>query len=433
MGSRVDDPDRTGRPAVTATPDSASATAPRPLWRNRDFALLWSGAAFSILGMRVTSIAWPLLVIFDGGSAERAGLVGFAALLPQLLVQLPAGVLVDRWDRKKVMICSDLTGLTAIASVLAALLIWQLTLPHLLIAAFLAGSASVCYQLSERAAVRAVVDPSHLSAALSQNEARSKGAGLLGQPISTVLLSFASWMPFGVTVIGHALSIATLLAIRTPFQQVRRRRRASLGSELAAGLRWMRDQKLLRSALVLISCTNIISQVLALAMILIIKESGGAVTTIGLIGVATGVGGLLGALCGSWFMARFGLSTLFVGTLVLRMLLIPSIAFFSEPWVLAAVFAAMSWAGGLMNVVGGVYQVRITPEEMQGRAASVGSLITSGANSLGPLTGGLLLGAWGTSVTVLGAAVTMAALAVLAAVAARRFGVPAQGREWQAE
>lgn len=413
------------------TVEAETEPRPAPLWRNRDFGLLWSGAAFSILGMRVCSIAWPLLVIFDGGSAERAGLVGFAALLPQLVVQLPAGVLVDRWDRKKVMICSDLIGLTAIASVLATLLIWRLTLPHLLIAAFLAGSASVCYQLSERAAVRAVVHPSHLSAALSQNEARSKGAGLLGQPISTVLLSFASWMPFGVTVIGHALSILTLLAIRTPFQRVRRRAPAGLGRELAAGLRWMRDQKLLRSALVVISCTNIISQVLTLAMILIIKESGGAVTTIGLIGVATGVGGLLGALCGSWFMARFGLGALFVGTLVLRMLLIPSIAFFSEPWVLAAVFAAMSWAGGLMNVVGGVYQVRITPEEMQGRAASVGALITSGANSLGPLTGGLLLGAWGTSVTVLGAAGSMAALAVLAGLAARRFGVPA--RERQAE
>lgn len=411
------------------TVDTGPEAPPGPLWRNRDFGLLWFGAAVSILGVRVTSIAWPLLVIFDGGSAEQAGLVGFAALLPQLLVQLPAGVLVDRWDRRKVMICADLVGLAAIVSVPAAMLISRLTLPHVLAAAFLEGSAAICYQLAERAAVRSLVHPSHLPAALSQNEARSKGAGLVGQPLSTTLLSFANWMPFGVTVIGHAVSMVTLLAIRTPFQSPKRRR-ASLWRDLGEGLRWMRDQKLLRSALVVISATNLVSQMLSLSMILIIKESGGAVTTIGLIGLATGLGGLLGALGGSWFMARLSLSTLFVGTLILRVVLIPVIAVTSEPWLLACVFAAMSWAGGLMNVAGGVYQVQITPEEMQGRAASVGALITSGANSLGPLTGGLLLGALGTTPTVVVAAVTMTVLAVLAFAAVRRYGVTSTEKVW---
>ena len=391
------------------------------LWKNKDFGLLWSGAAFSILGMRVCSIAWPLLVVFDGGSPERAGLVGFAALLPQLVIQLPAGVVVDRWDRKKVMISCDLIGMAAIGSVLAALFLGGLSLPHLLIAAFLEGSAAIGYQLSERAAVRAVVHPQQLPTALSQNEARSKGAGLLGQPISTGLLSLAMWMPFIVTVLGHLFSLLTLLAIRTPFQKERRKAPRSVPKELAEGLRWMHGQKLLRSALVLISATNIITQVLSLSMVLIIRESGRSVATIGVIGVASGIGGLLGALCASFFMARFGLSKLFVGTLLLRFLMIPTIAFTDSPLILGALFAAMSWAGGLMNVVGGVYQVQITPEEMQGRAGSVSSLVTSGANSLGPLAAGLLLGAVGTTLTVLSSAGVMAVLAIAAAVAAYRF------------
>ncbi|WP_112239143.1 MFS transporter [Kribbella monticola] len=390
------------------------------LWKNKDFGLLWSGAAFSILGMRVSSIAWPLLVVFDGGSPERAGLVGFAALLPQLVIQLPAGVVVDRLDRKKVMIACDVIGIVAIGSVLAALFMGGLSLPHLLVAAFLEGSAAIGYQLSERAAVRAVVHPQQLPKALSQNEARSKGAGLLGQPISTGLLSLASWMPFIVTVLGHLFSLLTLLAIRTPFQKERRTARRSVPKELAEGLRWMHGQKLLRSALVLISCTNIITQVLSLSMVLIIRESGRSVATIGIIGVASGIGGLLGALCASWFMSRLSLSILFVGTLLLRFLMIPTIAFTDSPLILGALFAAMSWAGGLMNVVGGVYQVQITPEEMQGRAGSVSSLVTSGANSLGPLTAGLLLGTLGTTPTVLTSALIMAALALTAAIAAHR-------------
>jgi hypothetical protein len=55
-----------------------------PLHRNRDFALLWVGAAFSVL-------IYPMLVLWSGGSRTTAGLAGFAALLPQLAIQLPAG------------------------------------------------------------------------------------------------------------------------------------------------------------------------------------------------------------------------------------------------------------------------------------------------------------------------------------------------------
>ncbi|MGH3047445.1 MAG: MFS transporter [Gaiellaceae bacterium] len=69
---------------------------PVPLRRNRDFQLLWSGQAVSVLGSRMSSIAYPLLVLALTGSPAKAGIVGFAGTIPYFLAPLVAGVLVDR-------------------------------------------------------------------------------------------------------------------------------------------------------------------------------------------------------------------------------------------------------------------------------------------------------------------------------------------------
>src|SRR2546428_756881 len=93
------------RPIVSdgAAPPLAPPPRPAPLSRNRDFVLLWTGQAVSVFGTRVAAIAYPLLVLSLTGSAAKVGLVSFANWIPAVLFGLPAGALVDRWDRKRVM------------------------------------------------------------------------------------------------------------------------------------------------------------------------------------------------------------------------------------------------------------------------------------------------------------------------------------------
>jgi MFS family permease len=99
----------------------------RPLWRNRDFLLLWSGQAISTVGTRISSLAYPLLVLAVTGSPAQAGLVGFAQTLPFLVWYLPAGALVDRWNRKWVMLVADAGRAAALGSVAGALVLDRLT------------------------------------------------------------------------------------------------------------------------------------------------------------------------------------------------------------------------------------------------------------------------------------------------------------------
>lgn len=389
-------------------------TAPPPLRKNRDFLLLWTGAGLSLLGTRASTVAYPLLMIWYAGSPTGAGLVGFAALLPQLLLQLPAGALVDRWDRRRLMILCDLTGLLSMGSVAVALLGGHLWLPHLMAAAFAEGSAMIFYRLAERAAVRNLVHPDHLTVALTRNEARGQAAGMLGQLSGSLLYAAARWLPFLLTAVTHLLALISLLLIRKKFQTERTEEPNALRREIGEGLAWVWRQRFMRAAVALIAGSNILFQVLSLALVLIVKEHGGSPATIGLIGTVSGIGGILGAFTGAWWLKRLSPGAIVTGTLAAWALLMLPVALVSQPVLIGALFAGMSFAGALLNVAAGVYQVQITPDAMQGRVTSVFALIGSGMNSAGALVGGLLLASLGTTPTVVGVAAVMACMALAA-------------------
>ncbi|MCO8273922.1 MFS transporter [Actinoplanes sp. TRM 88003] len=383
-----------------------------PLRRNRDFRLLWLGAGAALLGARASAVAYPLLMIWEHGSPGAAGLVAAAALLPNLLVQLPAGVLVDRWDRRRIMITCDVIGLVTMLSVVAALLAGHLWLWHLMIAAFVEGSAGILYRLSERAAVRHVVPAAQLPAALSHNEARGQAAGLAGQPVGSGLIALIRWGPFAFAAVAHAVSLVTLLFIRRRFQADRARGDRSIRRELAEGVRWVWKQRFMRTAVGVLAASNLLFQVISLSMLLILKEGGSSPAAVGIIGLLSGGGGVLGAMTGSWLIRRLSPVRLLAGALALWGLLTAPMAVTDHPVAIGGLFAAMSFAGALLNVAATVYQVQITPDELQGRVTSVFAVIGSGMNSAGAALGGVLLVALGVTTTVLGVAAAMAVLAI---------------------
>ncbi len=128
-----------------------------PLRHNCDFILLRSGQAISVLGSRISLIAFPLLVLSLTGSPGQAGIVGFLNTLPQLLFNLPAGVYVDRWNRKRVMIVCDIGRGIAMGSIPVALALGHLSIAQLYAVAFCEGSFAVFFNLAEGAAVPRVV------------------------------------------------------------------------------------------------------------------------------------------------------------------------------------------------------------------------------------------------------------------------------------
>ena len=389
------------------TAESTAARGLVPLRRNRDFLLLWTGAGFSELGARMSVIAFPLVLIWNFGSPAGAGLVAFAGLLPALVLQLPAGVLVDRWDRRRLMIVCDAIAAGAMLSVAVALAFGVVWLPHLAVVSFLEGSCMIFYLLAERAAVRNVVAPEHLSTAVSQNEARGRAAGLLGQPAGSALFAVLWWLPFAAVAFGHLVALTNLTMVRKKLQTERVRRPLNLRRDVAEGVRWLWGQTFLRSATILVAVTNFVGQIVNMASIVLVRDLGGSAALTGLVGMVGGLGGVCGALCGAALLRRLSLGGVLLLDLAARGVLVPVMAFTTALPLLFPPFALMSFTGAVLNVGAGAYMARIVPDELHGRAMSAVLLTSWGMNSAGALVAGLLLSAFTATATLVGVGVAL--------------------------
>lgn len=281
--------------AATAGPDT-----PVLLRRNRDFRRLWVGASISQFGSRVGLTAFPLLVLYHTGSAFQSGLVGFAAALPNLTVQLPAGALVDRLDRRRIMLWCNVVGTLAMASVAVAVLSGHVWLIHLMLAAFVDGSRGIFVDLAERATVRTVVAREQLPAALSQNEARRQAMGLAGQPSGGFLLTLANGAPFVCTAVADALATLCFLCIKGELKGVRKGPPRPLLADIAEGMGWLWRARFARVLVGLIAGSNLVFQGLILTVMVVLKQGGHSPATVSVVIACGGVGGLLGALSTPW-------------------------------------------------------------------------------------------------------------------------------------
>src|SRR5579885_1992667 len=151
-----------------------------PLWRNRDFLLITGGQAVSLMGSQVSQLAFPLLMLALTHSPAQAGFMAAVRGLPFALLCLPAGALVDRWNRKRVMILCDTGRALALGSIPLALLLGLLSLPQLYLVSLVEGTLFVFFQMAEYAALPHVVTKEQLPAATGQNEVLYSTALLLG-------------------------------------------------------------------------------------------------------------------------------------------------------------------------------------------------------------------------------------------------------------
>jgi MFS family permease len=375
--------------------------------------LLWTGQVVSTVGIRITALAFPLLILARTGSPAIAGLVGFAQTLPFLVWYLPAGGLVDRWDRKKVMLVSDAGRAIALASVMVALLLDRLTLPHVLAAAFVEGTLFVFFQLSEDAALPHVVPRSQLRTALAQNQARVQGAELAGQPLGGVLFGLGHAVPFVVNVVSYAVSFATLLLIRPAFQSVRDGERRHLFAEVAHGVRWLWRQRFLRAMVALIGATNLVFNALVLVIIVRAQQLGASPALIGAMFACYGAGAIIGALAAPAVTRRVPAVVVIIGSFWVWAATFVALAVPDEPLALGAIAAVGAMVGPVFNVVLSHYRYGLTPDHLQGRTLGAARLVAWGTIPLGTLAGGLLVEAIGARNTFFLLATGMALVAVV--------------------
>jgi predicted MFS family arabinose efflux permease len=395
---------------------SASATPRRSpsLWRNRNFLVLWAGQGVSMLGSRISTVAFPLLVLDITHSPAQAGLIGFLQSLPNALFSLPFGVLADRWNRKRVMTLSDAARALALATVPLALRLGVLTIWQLAAVSFVEGTLAVLFAAAESGAVPALVPTEQLPDAFAQVEAASRGSVLLGSAVGGLLYQLGRAVPFGSDAVSYAASVISLLSIPGRFQQDREEHAENFRAEILEGLRWVWHQPFIRMTNLLVGGSNMVFAALFLVLIVLARQQHAAPSLIGLMFSIGGIGGVAGAVLSPLVQRRLSLAQVVIGVNWVWALLIPLVLVAPSPIVLGGIFAAMVLMGPLWNVVLGSYETALVPDALRSRVSSVGRFIAWGTIPLGSAFSGLLLQSIGARGAVLALFLTMLALALAA-------------------
>ncbi|HEU5368761.1 MAG TPA: MFS transporter [Ktedonobacterales bacterium] len=396
-----------------ASEAAAPSARPRSLWRNRDYMLLWSGQAISSTGTQVSQFAFPLLVLFLTGSPAQAGLIGAARAVPYIFLSLPVGALIDRWDRKRVMILCDSGRAIALGSIpVIYAILGTVPIAQLYLAALVEGTLYVLFNIAEVACLPRVVPKEQLPAATGQNSASEITSALVGAPLGGALYAVAHLLPFLADAVSYALSVGSLLLIQTPFQGERTTERRNLRAEIGEGLRWLWNQPLIRFMGFLTGGLNFTSG-LTLIIIVIAQRQGASAPIIGLVFTIGSVGGVVGSVIGPAIQKRFRFGAVIITACWIQAVAWLFYVFQPNIWLLGVISAVLFVTGPVYNVVQFSYRLALIPDALQGRVNSIFRLLAFGFIPVGQALTGLLL-EWldvGPTVLVFGACLLVLALA----------------------
>jgi MFS family permease len=389
------------------------------------FVKLWAASTTSALGAGLAAIATPLLVASRTQDPLVVSAAAVVTWVPWLLFSLPGGVLVDRVDRRRLMVTIDWVRVVVVGVLVVALVTGRLSIPLLYAVLFVVSTGEVTFRNASQAMIPAVV-PSPL---LERANGWLSGGTMLAQsmlagPLAGFLYGVAASLPFlfnagtyaasailvglvtgsyrasskafvgdpagppaeidsdAVLEIGAGASVGSVIAPAS---------RPSVRSDIIGALRWLAGQRLLRTMAVLIGLLNV-TLTAALAVLVLLAKQRLHLNSVGygLLFTCMAVGGVTGAALGDriikWATPTW---TIRVGLLIeagLHLVLAAS----HSPYLVGFAFLAFGVHGALWTIVMTTLRQRLTPPEMLGRVGSATLFVVAGGNCVGAALGGVL-------------------------------------------
>jgi MFS family permease len=353
---------------------------------------LWWANAVDSVGDGAFAAALPLLAVALTKDPRLIAVVSVATFLPWLLVSLPAGVLVDKYDRATLMWRAQLVQ-GAVVTVIVVLVAGHLVNIWALAAAgFLLGSAQVVFDNAAQSVLPSLVPPDLLPKANgTQYVVQVVGGSFLGPPAGGALFAIAPFAPFGVDAVSFAGSAALLrgLPVTEPARDRSSAGRRSGG--ISAGLRWLAGHRLLRIVAVLLAVSNFCSQMGMATLVLFATQDLGVSTRgYGVLLGASAVGSVLGGLVNPVLARRFGQVPLLVTASAVGAVGAALMGLAPDAVVLGMLMACRGFTATLWNVVTVSLRQRVIPSELLGRVNSVYRMLGWGTIPLGGLAGGFI-------------------------------------------
>lgn len=376
---------------------------PPSLWHHRDFLLLWTGQTVSELGSAVTALAIPLVaVVVLDASTLQVGLLAAATSLPFLLISLPAGALVDRRAKHRLMMWCDVGRFLLLGSIpLATLPGLHLTYAHLVVVALLTGVLTVFFDVSYQSYLPVLLGREQLMDGNGKLGTTQSFAEFAGPALGGALVGLlGAARAIVVDAFSYVLSAASLLLIRAPEPAPEPRHPDHrIRDDIREGLGFVVGHPILRKVVACTGACNLFGSLMfAVEMPFMVRVLHVKPGLVGVILSAASLGGMLGGLTAGRLARRIGSARIiWYSQLVFGIptFLIP----FAVPgWrvvlYVAGLFCYM-FSAVVYNVAQVSYRQAITPPELLGRMNASVRFIVWGTMPLGAALGGLVGGVWG--------------------------------------
>ncbi|MFG1801349.1 MFS transporter [Micromonospora carbonacea] len=378
------------------------------LQTNRDFRYAFVGDLLSSLGAAMSMIAFPLLVLALGGSAMQAGAIATIALVTRLALRLPAGYLVDRTNRRSVMLATDLVRAVALASIPLVGVLGQISYTHLVVVALVEGIASAVFVPASFVLTRDILTERQVADGLGLSQGGQATVSLLGPAIGGALYGVDPLLPFAVDAASYVCSAVLIWQIaRPPTPHGGAARNAD---RMGDGLRWLARQGSLLTILAFAAAINLVGAALDVLVVLVLRAQGVSSSYIGVALSCAGLGAIVGALLAPRFTQRMRVSALLLGISGGWSVALVAFAAVSSTWFVAAVLVVLMVLSPAAGVVVGHALITATPRDLLGRVSAASTVLLSGLGALGPLFAGALFTAAGRA----GSWLVLAAITIVA-------------------
>jgi MFS family permease len=409
--------EQTGTPAPTPAERSPGAR----LWRNRAFNVFWAGQSISVLGDGFAMLALPLLVFQATGSVVQMGLVTGTFGIGQMVSGLVSGVIVDRVDRRRLMILCDVLRLALYGSIP---LIWVVAGPQLwliYVVVALGAMLGMTFSVAYMTALTNLVDRDQLTDANARVNASFSLAFVLG-PLLAGLISARIGPTASVAVDALSFGVSALTLTRIRLRRASAERTAdgtrnSLRRTVADyldGIRFLAGQPTLRAVMLLLAGLSFVMAGMMDLFIFHLKhdlhQSDGAVGLV--IGLA-GIGGVGGGLVAPMLRRRFGFGASWLGGWALTSISCVLIGIVPSLWLILPAAVGYIFGDMLSGTNSITLRQELTPDHLLGRVTATVWTLNAVASPIGAAALTLLASRVGGAAAITTGGVFFAGLTVL--------------------
>jgi len=361
---------------------------PGQYWR------LWAAAGISNVGDGVFIIALPLLAAQITDRPSSVALVATFFTIPWLLFALPIGALIDRFDRRRMLVITDLcrgvlVGGLAVIAAFTDVKLWMLW-----VMAFGLGLGEVFFDNGSQAILPSVVDDEQLERAnglLYSSEVA--GSTFVGLPIGSALFGFAVWLPFGVDAASFVIAAILAASLRGSFRPTPTagtQETSGLISEVRLGIKWLGAHHVLSYLTLGVALINVaLAATQATFVLFAIEELHISRNWFGPLVAIIGAGTLVAGILGGRIVARIGRRSALLVAGFVPVLTSLAIGFFPTAWLLIAMTTVQALTITIWSIVAVTMRQQLVPGHLFGRVNSVYRWISTGVMPIGAFIGGL--------------------------------------------